>query len=322
MAGKGTVCVTGGTGYLASRLIGQLLDAGYTVHTTMRGTNRDVGYLTKLPGASERLKLFSADLDKPESFEPAISGCDGVFHVAHPMEILNGKEPEEVVTRRAINATLGILEAAVKSKTVKRVIHTSSTVAVSFNGKNEESPDEDSWSDVDFVRTYLMNFGGTYILSKTLTEKAVIDFAEKSGLDVVTINPSFITGPFSTPNYPESIRMTMPMVFGDQTVFDSFPTVHVDDVAAAQIHLYEYPNAKGRYICSSFEVTIDKLHEFLSKYPELKVPHIDYSEKVAAGIKKTNYSKKKLLDTGFNYKYGFEDTFDGAIQSCKERGVF
>ena len=33
---KGTVCVTGGTGYLASWLIKRLLDHGYSVHTTIR----------------------------------------------------------------------------------------------------------------------------------------------------------------------------------------------------------------------------------------------------------------------------------------------
>ena len=35
-ADKGTVCVTGGTGYLASWLIKRLLDHGYSVHTTIR----------------------------------------------------------------------------------------------------------------------------------------------------------------------------------------------------------------------------------------------------------------------------------------------
>ncbi|KAK6920269.1 hypothetical protein RJ641_016173 [Dillenia turbinata] len=31
-------------------------------------------------------------------------------------------------------------------------------------------------------------------------------------------------------------------------------------------------------------------------------------------------SSKKLLDLGFNYKYGLEEMFDGATQSCKEKG--
>lgn len=34
----------------------------------------------------------------------------------------------------------------------------------------------------------------------------------------------------------------------------------------------------------------------------------------------TDVSSKKLLDAGFQYKYGIEEMFDGAIQSCKEKG--
>lgn len=41
------------------------------------------------------------------------------------------------------------------------------------------------------------------------------------------------------------------------------------------------------------------------------------------GIEESKYpglSSKKLLDTGFKLKYGFEEMFDGAIQCCKEKG--
>lgn len=49
--------------------------------------------------------------------------------------------------------------------------------------------------------------------------------------------------------------------------------VHVDDVARAHIHLFEYPGAKGRYICSAVGVAIDELSEFLStRYPEYNIP--------------------------------------------------
>ena len=51
------------------------------------------------------------------------------------------------------------------------------------------------------------------------------------------------------------------------------PMVHIDDVASAYIFLLEHPQAKGRYICSSLDITIEKLSEFLSaKYPEYQIP--------------------------------------------------
>lgn len=35
---------------------------------------------------------------------------------------------------------------------------------------------------------------------------------------------------------------------------------------------------------------------------------------------KGSLSSKKLLDSGFEYKYGLDEMFDGAIKSCKEKG--
>lgn len=35
---------------------------------------------------SDRLRLFRADLNEEGSFNEAVKGCDGVFHVATPME--------------------------------------------------------------------------------------------------------------------------------------------------------------------------------------------------------------------------------------------
>lgn len=44
-----------------------------------------VGFLWKLNGAKERLKMFRADLMEEESFDEAIQGVDGVFHTASPV---------------------------------------------------------------------------------------------------------------------------------------------------------------------------------------------------------------------------------------------
>ncbi|OMO67738.1 NAD-dependent epimerase/dehydratase [Corchorus olitorius] len=115
---KGTVCVTGGTGFIGSWLIKRLLEEGYSVHTTVRADPEkhiDISFLTNLPGAAENLKIFSADLSNPESFDAAIEGCKGVFHVATPVDFGNN-EPEEVVTKRTISGALGILKASLKSK--------------------------------------------------------------------------------------------------------------------------------------------------------------------------------------------------------------
>ncbi|XP_015902806.2 vestitone reductase-like isoform X1 [Ziziphus jujuba] len=322
---KGTVCVTGGTGFIGSWLIFRLLDQGYSVRTTVRSDpehKKDTSFLTSLPGASERLQIFCADLSNPESFDSAMEGCTGVFLVATPVDF-EDREPEEIVTERSVNGAIGILKACLNSKTVKRIVYTSSASTVQFtSNKDVKEVDERFWSDVDYIKA-LRPYGGSYVLSKTLTEKAVLEFSDKNGLGVVTLIPSFVVGPFICPKLPGSVRTSLALVYGNVEEYKfivDLSMVHVEDVARAHIFLFEHGDAKGRYNCSADEITIQKMSELLSaKYPEFEIPSKD-SLKEIEGYKIPSVSSKKLLDCGFKFEYGIEDMFSGAIQCCKEKG--
>nr|XP_029153457.1 vestitone reductase-like [Arachis hypogaea] len=223
---KGKVCVTGGTGFLGSWLVKTLLEDGYTVNTTVRfdpsklwahaEKKRDISFLTKLSKASEKLKVFNADLSKPESFNEAIEGCMGVFHVASPIDFAV-KEAEETVTKRSIDGALGILKACKNSKTVKRVVYTSSGSAVCCKEESEEEEedgfDESSWSDVEFLRKF-KPFCWSYAVSKTLTEKAMLQFGENNYLEVVSLVAPLIVGPFISPKLPDSVEKGLVLVLG------------------------------------------------------------------------------------------------------------
>ncbi|XP_054784797.1 vestitone reductase-like isoform X2 [Prosopis cineraria] len=322
--GKGKICVTGGTGFIASWIIKRLLEDGYSVNTTIRsdpGRKRDLSFLTILPGAAQKLKFFNADLSDPESFKDAIEGCVGVFHTATPVDF-EENESEEVVTRRTIEGALGILRACVRSNTVKRVVYMSSASAVIHNNKNDDVMDESFWSDVDFLRS-VKPFAWTYAVSKTLAEKAVLEFGERNGLQVVSLMPSFVVGPFICPKIPGSVHLSLSLVFGEKDQYGLIlraHMVHVDDVARAHIFLLEHPNPKGRYNCSPFIVSIEDMSELLSaKHPEFQIPSKE-SLKEIKGYKLPDLCSKKLMDAGFEFKYGLEQTFDDAIQCCKEKG--
>ncbi|KAK9910772.1 hypothetical protein M0R45_034718 [Rubus argutus] len=322
---KGTVCVTGGTGYVASWLIMRLLQHGYSVRATIRSKpsegKRDISYLTNLPGAQERLQIFHADLNHPETFNDAIQGCTGVFHLAHPMDV-KGKEPEETVTKRAVEGALGILKACLNCKTVKRVVYTSSLATILYNSKGLEETDENTWSEVDVCRSNKL-VSSSYSVSKSLVERTALEFAETNGLDLVTVVLPIVFGPFVGPNVPASVCIGLAPIFGDQEQYKfliSTYMVHIDDVASAHIFLLEHPNAKGRYICSSIQTTIHELYDFLSaRYPHLQISIPDHLKDIK-GYKGTNVSSIKLLNTGFKFKCGLSEMFDGAIQCCKEKG--
>lgn len=119
------------------------------------------------------------------------------------------------MTKRSIDGALGILKVCLNSKTVKRVVYTSSASAVGVIPGKEDGvvKDESCWSDVDYLRAS-KPFGWSYAISKTLAEKAVLEFGEQNGLDVVTIAPTFVFGPFICPKLPGSVRSSLCLAFG------------------------------------------------------------------------------------------------------------
>lgn len=117
---------------------------------------RDYSFLTNLPGASKNLQIYNADLNDPDSFGDAIEGCIGVFHVATPVDF-EDKEDAEVVIRRTVDGALGILKACLNSRTVRRVVYTSSASAIQFcNDSNKmEYLDESNWAEIDYINKVL-----------------------------------------------------------------------------------------------------------------------------------------------------------------------
>ncbi|XP_052203394.1 cinnamoyl-CoA reductase 1-like isoform X2 [Diospyros lotus] len=193
MAEKGRVCVTGAGGYVASWLVKLLLSNGYTVHGTVRDPHDEKNaHLMKFEKASENLKLFKVDLLDRSSVSAAIKGCDGVFHVASPVPPGSVPNPEVQLIEPAVKGTLNVLEESSEAN-VKRVVFVSSAAAVSMNPAWPEGQvkDEACWSDKEYCR----KTNNWYCLSKTEAESEALEFAKRSGLDVVRVCPTHVLGP-------------------------------------------------------------------------------------------------------------------------------
>ena len=138
----GTILVTGGSGFIASHCILQLLAAGHQVRTTLRSLKRegDVRALLKEGGAEpgDRLSFFAADLEKDAGWAEAIAGCAYVLHVASPLPPNVPKNEDELIVP-AREGTLRVLRAS-RDAGVKRMVLTSSFAAIGYGHKEQQAP--------------------------------------------------------------------------------------------------------------------------------------------------------------------------------------
>jgi len=279
-----TILVTGGSGFIGSHTILQLLAAGHEVRTTIRNLKReaDVRAMLKEGGAQthDRLSFFAADLTNDAGWREAVAGCDYVLHVASPLPERVPKDENELIVP-ARDGTLRVLRAS-RDAGVKRVVLTSSFAAIGYGHKQRNEPfTERDWTDP--------NCDGIlpYTKSKTLAERAAWDFIAKEagGLELSVINPVAIFGPVLGPDYSASILIVQRMMDGAMPGAPRlyFGIIDVRDAADLHIRAMTHPAAKGeRFLAvagdsmSMLEIAkVLKSHlgEYAKRVPTREVPN-------------------------------------------------
>ena len=145
------VLVTGGSGFVGSHCIAQLLAAGHEVRTTVRTLARatDVRAMVKEGGVddTDRLAFAAADLTRDDGWADAAAGCDFVLHVASPFPARPPRHEDDLITP-AREGTMRVLRAA-RDAGVKRVVLTSSFAAIGYGHPPRATPfDVTAWSDI------------------------------------------------------------------------------------------------------------------------------------------------------------------------------
>ncbi|HTA71701.1 MAG TPA: aldehyde reductase [Bryobacteraceae bacterium] len=241
-----TILVTGGTGFIGSHSILQLLAAGHRVRTTVRNLKRegDVRAMLKEGAADpgDRLSFIAADLENDAGWAEAVAGCEYVLHVASPFPQTVPKHEDELIVP-AREGALRVLHAS-RDAGVKRVVLTSSFAAIGYGQKPQATPfDETSWTDPNGDDVL------PYVKSKTLSERAAWDFIAKEGggLELSVVNPVGVFGPVLGPDYSTSILLVQRMMDGALPGCPQiyFGAVDVRDVADLHIRAMTSPAAKG-----------------------------------------------------------------------------
>jgi nucleoside-diphosphate-sugar epimerase len=257
-----TVLVTGGSGFVASHLVLQLLERGYQVRTTVRSLAspakvaplRDMA--ERYPG---RLTLAEADLLKPGSFDDPADGCQVVFHVASPFRM-----PEKIrdgrteMLKPALEGTQNVLASVDQADSVRRVVLTSTVGAIFGDYADVLAMDGQRLSE-RYVNTTSTLENNPYHYAKTQAEQEAWRLAEaQDRWQLVTINPGLVLGPSLTPASESGSLFLLDELLKGYFCYGaanfSFTIADVRDVALAHIEAAERPAATGRYIVARPEM--------------------------------------------------------------------
>lgn len=343
--------VTGATGYVGGVLVQQLLEEGLTIHCPVRDPTNEkkIEHLKNLKGG-ENLKFFKADLLEEGSYSESMEGCSVVFHVASPFNtsVPKGKE-QEMLLDPAVKGTLNVLKSAKEFSSVKRVVVTSSVVAIATDGTESEEVKEKTgkMTDEEHWNTSASIDYNPYAYSKALAEKAAWEYVKENNCayDLVVCNPGFVLGPGVKINSGESYEFVKSLGKGFLAIGAPdicFVTVDVRDVAKGHIAAGFLPSetvAGQRYILggknSGLLDICAVLQDKYSSYPIgkrtipwwffwLVAPFSGIDRKTvwrSAGHPFELDNSKSIRDLKMEYK-PLKQTMEDMFAQCIEAGVF
>ncbi|WP_280834272.1 3-beta-hydroxysteroid dehydrogenase [Mycolicibacterium frederiksbergense] len=184
LAELGRILVTGGSGFVGSNLVTELLDRGYSVRSFDRAPS-------PLPDHAG-LEVITGDICDPDTVATAVDGIDTIFHTAAIIDLMGGASVTEEYRQRSfavnVEGTKNLVHAAQQAG-VKRFVYTASNSVV-MGGQDIVNGDE--------TMPYTARFNDLYTETKVVAEKFVLSqngAAGKNGAMLTcAIRPSGIWG--------------------------------------------------------------------------------------------------------------------------------
>ncbi|EEU36288.1 uncharacterized protein NECHADRAFT_52490 [Fusarium vanettenii 77-13-4] len=206
------ILLTGATGFLGHHILVLALQAGYRVRCAVRSAKGIDKILAtesvkKLAALTRKISwIIVPDITAPGAYDEAVIDVQYIIHVASPVGDIrtwgdSALSDEEIFVKPAVSGVIGMLEsAAAHSPTLKRVVITSSVVAI-FPTKHfmGETPPQDHVFDAnsrleDATPPYPPGFA--YQASKIAALNASEAWMKKHSakFDAVSILPAWIFG--------------------------------------------------------------------------------------------------------------------------------
>lgn len=251
------IFITGGTGFIGSYIIKNLVEKGHLV----RALRRSLSLPFYLPEkVLQKVEWVDGDVLDPYALNKAMEGADQVVHAA----ALVSFAPRERTQMYKVNieGTANVVNAAVEQG-LKRILHVSSVAALGRSATGETINEAKPWVD--------SKSNTHYAISKHHAEVEVWrGYAE--GLTGLIINPSTVLG------YGDWNRSSLTIF---KSIYKGFPWytrgvngfVGVEDVAEAAVQLLLSNLTEQRFIVSSENWSFEKLFTQIAEAFQKKPPH-------------------------------------------------
>jgi nucleoside-diphosphate-sugar epimerase len=209
MSSKELVLITGATGHLGFKALLDLLAAGYKARIAVRSVakekivreNSAFKALNVSPDSYEF--IITPDITVPGAYDDAIKDVNYVIHIASPLtggEMSTTEEYQKHFIEPAVNAALSILNVAQREPSMKRVVITSSVIALGAFEDIMRPHGADEWFTAASRTT---NYEGPYANNmhaysaskiRSLSETEFWMKRNNPHFDLVSIHPSFVMG--------------------------------------------------------------------------------------------------------------------------------
>lgn len=251
------VLVTGGTGFVGSRVVRRLLARGEPVRCLVRSGSPG----RNLEGL--RVELAVGDLRDEGSLRAALQGCTHLFHVAADYRLWS-RDPRELYRSNA-EGTRSILRLAGDAGCA-RIVYCSSVGALGTPGDGRSGDEETPVGLQDMV--------GHYKRSKFLAEREA-ESAAAAGVPVVIVNPSTPIGPNDI-KPTETGRIITRFLNRRMPAFldTGLNLVDVDDVAEGHLLAAEKGRVGAKYILGNRNMSLLEMLGALSTLTGLPAPRV------------------------------------------------
>ncbi|MBA3516044.1 MAG: NAD-dependent epimerase/dehydratase family protein [Pyrinomonadaceae bacterium] len=291
---RASTLITGGTGFLGSHLVRQLVETGAKDIRVMATSIPD--WLVNLG-----VEPLEGSIMKSGDVARAVEGIRDVYHLAG--RVSRERDDAREMYALHVEGTRLLCEAA-KAQGAKSIImaSTSGTIAVTEDG--EVVPDETYPPPLDIISRW------PYYASKTYQEVAALQDFNGKGLRLVIMNPSLLLGPGD-----ERLSSTKVVLDFMARKINALPGgglsfVDVRDAAGAFRMAMKKGRHGERYLLGAANWTFDKFFGRLERLTKVAAPKLALPSRLAV-------SGAKLVDSLFKQWQMASPVEPGAIEMAQ-----